>query len=119
MQNTKKTAGAVSTAEKALEMPQGDAAIESYARKKERETKRAIDSTPMVPVWIDPVIGKEGEVLTYRLNGVTYHVKTKQNVMVPEALAQVIADQSRRRKISVRYVQEYATGLGKGLGELR
>lgn len=105
--------------ESALIMPQTEAGIERYAREKERATKRAIAASPTVPVWIDPVTGRDGEVLTYRLNGVTYHIKTRQIVQVPEALAMVIYDQSRRKKFSARYVQEYITGYGKGLGELK
>lgn len=96
-----------------------EAGIERYARDKERATRQAIAKSPMVPVWIDPVTGKDGEVLTYRLNGVTYHIKTKQVVEVPEALAMVIYDQSRRKKLSVKSMVEYAAGMGKGLGELK
>lgn len=96
-----------------------EAGIERYARDKERATRQAIAKTPLVSVWIDPVTGKDGEVLTYRLNGVTYHIKTKQVVEVPEALAMVIYDQSRRKKLSVRSMVEYAAGMGKGLGELK
>lgn len=115
----KKTAPPQAPLEPALEMPKTEAGIERYAREKERATKRVIAASPMVPVWIDPVIGREGEVLTYRLNGVTYHIKTRQIVQVPEALAMVIYDQARRKKLSARYVQEYITGYGKGLGELK
>lgn len=98
-----------------------DASVERYAKEAERRTKQAISKTPMVPIWVDPVVNKEGEVLTYRLNGVTYHIKTKQVVMVPEALAQVIYDQARRKKLSARLVSDYvstAESSGKKLGDL-
>lgn len=103
----------------ARELPQTDAGVERYARDIEKATKKAIAQGPVVPVWIDPVIGRDGEVLTYRLNGVAYHIKTKQVVHVPEALAMVLYDQARRKKLSARSVQEYTAGLGKGLGELK
>lgn len=93
--------------------------VEAHARAVEKKTRAAIGQTPLVPVWIDPVIGREGELITYRLNGVAYHVKTKQVVMVPQALADVIYDQARRRKFSARSVMEYAAGFGKEMGELR
>lgn len=93
--------------------------VEAHARAIEKKTKAAIGETPLVPVWIDPVIGREGELITYRLNGVAYHVKTRQVVTVPQALADVIYDQARRRKFSARSVLEYSAGFGKEMGELR
>ncbi|MDR1620104.1 MAG: hypothetical protein LBS18_05530 [Clostridiales bacterium] len=117
-----KTARAGAKTRKATARPpetETEAGIERYAREKERATKRAAAQGPSVPVWVDPVTGKDGEVLTYRLNGVAYHIKTKRVVDVPEALAMVLYDQTRRKKLSARYVQEYTTGFGKGLGELK
>lgn len=94
--------------------------VERAARDSEKKTRAKINNSEMVPIWVDPVTGKEGEVLTYRVNGATYHVKTKQIVMVPEMLAEIIYDQARRKKLSAASVKEFdaAKTLGKEMGDL-
>ena len=77
-----------------------------------------------VPVFINSLSGRKGELRCFRINGVPNYVKVGMLDFVKPLLYEHICDQARRGKISVASLNGYnpendSDGYGKFMGEVK